>query len=85
MNFTVRVRKRAAHTLSARLTLYDEGHPRDLWLLGRIESLIHGTDGVVYVGVMSKGGHPKLLRKHIYPLEVRCEPTTLPALTPMRM
>ena len=62
------------------VTVYDEGHPRGLWRLGKIESLIYGTDGVVrgvYVRVMSKGGCPKSLRRplqHIYPLEVRCEP-----------
>ena len=63
------------------VTVYDKGHPKGLWRLGKKESLIHGADGVVQrvpIRVMSKGGHPKLLRKplqHIYPLEVRCEPT----------
>ena len=63
------------------VTVYDEGHPRGLWRLGKIESLVQGSDGVtrgVYVRVMSRRGHPKILRRplqHIYPLEVRREPT----------
>lgn len=63
------------------VTVYDEGHPRGLWRLGRIESLVYGADGVVrgvFVRVMSKKGRPESLRRplqHIYPLEVRCEPT----------
>jgi len=62
-------------------TVHDEGHPRGLWQLGKIEGLVCGADGVVRgvrVRVMSKKGHPKTLRRplqHIYPLEVRCEPT----------
>lgn len=63
------------------VTIYDEGHPRGLWRLGKVESLVRGADGVVrgvHVRVMSRKGHPKTLRRplqHIYPLEVRCEPT----------
>ena len=59
------------------VTVYDEGHPRGLWRLGRIEELITSSDGKVrgvFVKVMSKKGHPKTLRRpiqHIYPLEVR--------------
>ena len=61
------------------VTVYDEGHPRGLWRLGRIEDLIQGADGKVrgvYVKVMSKKGYAKVLRRpiqHIYPLEVRHE------------
>lgn len=63
------------------VTVYDEGHPRGLWWLGKVEGLVRGADGVVRgvrVRVMSKKGHLKTLRRplqHIYPLEVRCEPT----------
>ena len=63
------------------VTVYDEGHPRGHWRLGRIESLVYGADGVVrgvFVRMMSRKGLPKSLRRplqHIYPLEVRCEPT----------
>lgn len=59
------------------VTVYDEGHPRGLWRLGRIEDLIESSDGRVrgvYVKVMSKKGHIKVLRRpirHIYPLEVQ--------------
>ena len=61
------------------MTVYNEGHPRGLWRLAKIESLVQGSDGVVQgvcVGVMSKRGRPKILHRplqHIYPLEVRSE------------
>ena len=61
------------------VTVYDEGHPRGLWRLGRVECLIEGVDGVVRgvkVKVVSKKSHAKVLRRpvqHIYPLEV-CQP-----------
>lgn len=29
------------------VTIYDDMHPRGLWGLGKIEDLIHGSDGVV--------------------------------------
>ena len=38
---------------------YDDGHPRGLWRLRKIESLVCGVDGVVrgvHVRVMSKKG-----------------------------
>ena len=41
------------------MTVYDEGHPQDLWRLGRIEELIPGADGMIHgvsVKVVSKGG-----------------------------
>ena len=59
------------------VTVYDEGHPRGLWRLGRIEDVIQSADGGVrgvIVRVASGKGHAKLLRRplqHIYPLEVR--------------
>ena len=67
-----------AHTVERGevVTVYDEGHPRGLWRLGRVEDLIQGSDGKVrgvYVRVSSKGGRVKVLRRpvqHIYPLEV---------------
>ena len=39
--------------------VYDEGHPRGMWRLGRIENLIEGADGKVRgvcVRVISKNG-----------------------------
>lgn len=63
------------------VTVYDEGHPRGLWRLGKIEGLVRGADGVVRgvrVRVTSQKGQSKTLRRplqHIYPLEVCCEPT----------
>ena len=65
------------------VTVYDEGHPRGLWRLGRIEDLIPSSDREVrgvYVRVMSKKGHTKILRRpiqHVYPLEVRSNPSDL--------
>ena len=75
------------------VTIYDEGHPRGMWRLGRIEDLIEGADGKVRgvrVRVVSKKGHVKILRRpvqHIYPLEVRSgtqtrEPTDPKPLIP---
>ena len=63
------------------VTVYDEGHPRGLWRLGRIDDVILSSDGKVrgvYVKVMSKNGHTKIFRRpiqHIYPLEVRSNST----------
>ena len=62
------------------VTVYDEGHPRGMWRLGRIEDLIVGADEKirgVYVRTMSKKGCSKVLRRpiqHIYPLEVHSDP-----------
>ena len=62
--------------------VYDEGHPRGMWRLGRIENLIEGADGKVRgvcIRVISKNGRVTVLRRpvqHIYPLEVRSEPLT---------
>ena len=59
------------------VTVYDEGHPRGLWRLGKIEDLVCGTDGVVRgvcLRVTSKTGTSKIIRRplqHIFPLEVR--------------
>ena len=61
------------------VTVYNEGHPRGLWRLGKIEKLVQGVDGNVrgvHVKVISKRGRPKVLRRpiqHIYPLEVCSE------------
>ena len=58
------------------VTVYDEGHPRGLWRLGRIEDLIEGSDGRVrgvYVTVMPEMGHINVLRRPIHPLEVRSD------------
>ena len=60
------------------VTMYDKGHPRGLWRLGRIQELIEGAGGRirrVYVRVMSKQGQTKVLRRpvqHTHPLEVHC-------------
>ena len=59
------------------VTVYDKGHPRGMWRLGRIEDLIEGADGRVrgvLVRVASKKGCTKVFRRpvqHIYPLEIR--------------
>lgn len=58
------------------VTVYDESHPRGLWRLGVVRSLIVGADGVTRgaeVRVHSKTGRPVVLRRpiqHLYPLEV---------------
>ena len=63
------------------VTVYDEGHPRGLWRLGRIEELCPSADGKirgVRVRVVSKGGQVKIIRRpiqHIYPMEVRSRST----------
>ena len=62
------------------VTVYDEGHPRGHWRLGKIESHLwcrRTGPRRLHVRVMSRKGRPKLLRRplqHIYPLEVHCEP-----------
>ncbi len=62
------------------VTVYDEGHPRGMWRLGRIEELIPSSDDKlrgVRIRVISKGGQVKIIRRpvqHIYPLEVRTDP-----------
>ena len=59
------------------VTVYDESHPRGLWRLVKVESLIRGADGIVRganLKVLSKKGIQKTIRRplqHIYPLEVR--------------
>ena len=59
------------------VAVYDEGHPRGLWRLERIEYLVLSSNGKVRgvnVRVMSKKCHIKILQRpiqHIYPLEVR--------------
>ncbi len=89
-----RLEKGEAYTLERGeiVTVYDEGHPRGMWRLGRIEELIKGADEMVrgvHVRVVSKKGSVKILRRpiqHIYPLEIRsgaetaqsCHPRTEP-------
>ena len=56
--------------------MYDEGQPRGLWQLGKIEDVITGSDGQVRsasMRVQSKSGRVVVLRRpiqHLYPLEV---------------
>ena len=59
------------------MTIYDDSHPRGMWRLGRVETLIPGTDGIVCgvtVKVTSRSEHPNVIGRpiqHIYPMEVR--------------
>ena len=51
--------------------VFDESHSRMLWRLGKIESVIHGTDGNVrgaVVRTQTKSGNPTLLRRPIQQL-----------------
>ena len=63
------------------MTVYDVRHPRGLCRLRRIEDLIQSSDGKVrevYVRVISKKGHTKVLPRptqHVYPLEGLLWPT----------
>lgn len=58
------------------VTVYEEGTPRGLWRLGRIERVIVSPDGKVrsaVVRVRSKTGRYTMLKRpiqHLYPLEV---------------
>lgn len=60
------------------VTVYDEGQPRGLWRMGRIEGVIQSPDGKIrsaQVRVQSKTGRTTVLRRpiqHLYPLEVGC-------------
>ena len=29
------------------VTIYDEGHPRSMWRLGKVEDIVSGVDGIV--------------------------------------
>ena len=61
------------------VTVYDEGQPRGLWRMGRIEEVILGLDGKIRsarVRVQSKTGRATVLRRpiqHLYPLEIGCQ------------
>ena len=58
--------------------VHDEDQPRGKWRIGRIESLITGSDGCVRgatVRVKTKKGRSSMLRRpvqRLYPLEVQC-------------
>ena len=61
------------------VTVYDEGQPRRLWRVGRIEGLIQAPDGRVrsaQLHVQSKTGQFTVLKRPIqclYPLETSCQ------------
>ena len=58
--------------------VHDENHPSGKWRIGKVESLVTGSDGCVrgaVVGVKTKGGKRSTLRRpvqRLYPLEVQC-------------
>lgn len=58
------------------VTVYDEGHPRGMWRLGKIEGVTRSHDGMIRsarVKVQSKTGRTTVLKRpvqHLYPLEV---------------
>ena len=60
--------------VGAVVTVFDDSHPRGMWRLGVLEELISGVDGVTggaRVRVISKTGRPTILRRPLYPLEVK--------------
>ena len=62
------------------VTIFDDTHPRVLWRLGKVESVIHSSDGGVrgaLIRTQTKSGSSTILRRpiqHLYPLDV-CSPT----------
>ena len=68
------------------VTVYDEGQPRGLWRVGRIEKVIPGTDGMIRsarVRVQSKTGRTTVLKRpiqHLYPLEIGYEKDSQPEI-----
>ena len=56
--------------------VYEQGSPRGLWRIGRIEGVIKGHDGgarAAHVRVQSRSGRPIILKRpiqHLYPLEI---------------
>ena len=69
------------------VTVYDEGQPRGLWRVGKIEGVIQGHDGGIRgarVCVQSKTGRATVLKRpilHLYPLEVCCQEDSQPEKT----
>jgi len=59
--------------------VHDENQPRGKWRIGKVESLVTGSDGCVrgaVVRVKSKRGRTSTLRRpvqRLYPLEVPCK------------
>lgn len=68
------------------VTVFDETHPRGLWRLGKVKSVIRGSDGGVrsaVIRVQTKSGRVSVLRRpiqHLYPLDV-CLPIPEPVST----
>lgn len=59
------------------VTVFDETHPRGLWRLGKVESVLRSSDGGVrgaLIRTQNKSGSSSILRRpiqHLYPLDVR--------------
>lgn len=58
------------------MVVFEENQPRSLWRLGKIVTVIKGSDGNVrgvHVQVLSKKGRVNIIHRpiqHLYPLEV---------------
>ena len=76
-----------AYAVGDIVIIHDDAHPRGLWKLGKVESLITGADSHTRgaaVRVLSSGQNTTILRRpmqRIYPLEVLAE-TNLMASNP---
>ena len=58
------------------VTIYDDSHPRCMWRLGQIQTMIPGTSGIVHgvtVNVTSRSGHPRRPIQHVYPMGGQAE------------
>jgi len=70
------------------VVVHDEGQPRGLWRLGKVEGLIIGRDGKTRgatVRVSSRDGGTTILQRPLsllYPLEVRSPDVTFPPIQP---